>query len=135
MGRAGPVGAALLLLALLPAVAAAEGGAAHGERLYAACAPCHQLSAQSGRSGPSLLGVLGRRAGSLEDFRFSRAMAGSGVTWTEEALDAFLENPQAYVKGTRMPFAGIRDPADRAAIISYLAGLRADRGDREVAGE
>lgn len=124
MERAGPAAAALLLLAFLPAAAAADSGAAHGERLYAACVPCHQLSAQSSRSGPSLLGVVGRRAGSLEDFRFSRAMAGSGVTWTEEALDAFLENPQATVKGTRMPFAGIRDPADRAALVSYLAGLR-----------
>lgn len=118
---------AILLLASARPSLAADGDAVRGRRLYEVCAPCHQLAGESGETGPSLIGVFRRKAGSLEDFRFSRAMSRSGLTWDEQTLAAFLERPQSYVKGTRMPFAGMPDPVDRIALIAFLKTLT-DRG-------
>ena len=74
--------------------------------------------------GPSLLGVLGRAAGSREDFRYSRPMTRSGIIWNENTLDDFLRAPDELVPGTRMPFEGIASDAERAAIIEYLKTLK-----------
>ena len=87
------------------------------------CAACH-----SGKSstdvGPSLAGVFGRKAGSLEDFRYSRALSRSGIVWDEKSLDGFLRAPDQFIPGTRMPFEGIATDTERAAIVQYLKSLR-----------
>jgi cytochrome c len=103
------------------AAALAAGGEA--PTAYTACAACHAPAGGHG-TGPSLSGVLGRRAGTLAGFRYSRAMRGSGITWDAESLDRYIANPQKVVPGNRMPFAGLEDPGQRAAIVQYLRTLR-----------
>jgi len=88
------------------------------------CAVCHAVTDTSSEQGPSLVGVFGRVAGSREDFRYSRPMTRSGVTWDETTLDDFLRAPDEVVPGTRMPFEGIESDAERTAIIEYLKTLK-----------
>ena len=73
------------------------------------------------KSGPHLVNLFGRAAGSAEGFKkYSKAMKGSGVVWDAETLDAYLEAPKKYIKGTRMAFAGLKKEKDRANVIAYL---------------
>ena len=90
---------------------------------FDACVACHAKEG-TGDLGPNLHGIVGRRAGSLEGFRYSRAMARSGVVWDEKSLDAFLKAPDQFVPGTRMPFEGLASEAERAAVIRYLKTLK-----------
>jgi len=93
-------------------------------KVFERCAACHSGN-DSGRDvGPSLVGVFGRKAGSREDFRYSRPLARSGITWDERSLDAFLKSPEQFIPGTRMPFEGIASDAERAEIIRYLQTLK-----------
>ena len=85
------------------------------------CRTCHSLDAGDHRLGPSLHGVVGREAGSLQGYTFSQAMRRSGVAWDAETLDAFIEDPDAVVPGHGMrPYQGIRDPEVRAHILEAL---------------
>ena len=70
--------------------------------------------------GPELTGVFGRTAGTMDGFNYSPAMANSGIVWDAETLDAYLANPRTNIPGNRMSFAGIRDEAQRAAVIEWL---------------
>lgn len=88
------------------------------------CAVCHTMTDTSSEQGPSLVGVLGRAAGSREDFRYSRPMMRSGITWDESTLNDFLRAPDEVVPGTRMPFEGIESDAERVEIIEYLKTLK-----------
>jgi cytochrome c len=102
---------------------ALAGGAAdpeRGKRTFDKCAACHGLADETDTDGPTLKGLIGRKAGSLEDYRYSAAMKRSDVTWTPMTLDAYIADPQGYIKGNRMAFAGISDPAERADLIAYL---------------
>lgn len=114
---------ALALSAPLPLSAQADttGDAAHGKSLYTQCRACHMPAQNS--IGPKHCGVVGRVAASLPDYSYSPAMKKSGLTWTPDELDRFLDHPSATVPGNYMPFAGIHDPQDRADIIAYLASL------------
>jgi len=98
-----------------------------GEGLFRQCASCHQVGDRAqNRTGPILTGVVGRAAGEVDGFRYSnplQAAAGEGLVWTPDELHAFLENPRAYMQGTRMAFRGVADEADRAAIIEYLRSV------------
>jgi cytochrome c len=91
-----------------------------GEKLFGECAACHTTQPGAPTVGPDLHGVLGRKAGSLESFRFSPAMKRSGITWTLQALDAYVADPQKAVPQNRMPYAGMPDARDRADLIAYL---------------
>ena len=88
------------------------------------CAACHSGKDSAKDLGPSLVGVFGRKAGSREDFRYSRSLARSGIVWDERSLDAFLKAPDQFVPGTRMPFEGIASDTARAEIIRYLQTLK-----------
>ena len=101
-------------------VAHADGDPARGEELYEDCVACHPIERNVHGIGPTLYGILGRKAGGMADYRYSRALRGSGITWTAEALDTFIANPQASVPANRMPHAGMPDAADRADLIAYL---------------
>jgi cytochrome c len=114
-----PAGTALLLLC---AVAAQVG--AQAPATFARCSACHGPDSAAPAVGPSLKGVFGRKAGSRDDFRYSRALTQSGLVWNEKNLDAFLEAPDRFVPGTRMPFEGIASRAERAAVIRYLKSLK-----------
>jgi len=98
-----------------------------GERLFRQCASCHQVGdGAQNRTGPVLTGIVGSATGQVEGFRYSNPMQGlaeEGHVWTVEELHAYLENPRAYLRGTRMAFRGVADEADRAAIIEYLRSV------------
>ncbi|WP_235902936.1 c-type cytochrome [Sandarakinorhabdus oryzae] len=100
--------------------ASLTGDAAKGEKIFAQCKACHVAEAGVNRVGPSLYGVVGRPAGSIAGFNYSKANKGSGITWSEDVLFAYLEAPQKYLPGTRMAFAGLKQPQDRADVIAYL---------------
>jgi cytochrome c2 len=117
MGRL--IGALALLLAAAGA-ARADGDATRGEKRFEECATCHSTQAGINGVGPSLHDVFGRKAGALDDYRYSPAMKRSGITWTPQALDTFVADPQKAVPNNRMPFAGMPDAADRADLIAYL---------------
>jgi cytochrome c2 len=108
--------------ALLAAAGAAlpQGDAARGEKRFEECASCHSVAPGENGVGPTLQGIFNRKAGSLEDFRYSPAMRNSGIVWTPETLDAFITDPQKVVPGNRMAYAGLPDAADRSDVISYL---------------
>ena len=85
------------------------------------CAPCHSLHTDVNGLGPSLAGVVGRRAASVSSYpRYSDAIRESGLIWDVATLDRFLENPKAVVPGTKMLFAGLANPAQRAQVIAFL---------------
>jgi cytochrome c len=89
-----------------------------GEAVYERCLGCHALAYE--RTGPRHCGLFGRRAGSLAGFAYSAPMQASEIVWNARTLDRFLENPARTVPGTSMGYAGVADPAERAALIAYL---------------
>jgi cytochrome c len=107
-------------LALLSGAARAEGDPVKGEAAFKECAACHKLEPGANNVGPSLHGIIGRKAAEIADFRYSPAMKRSGITWTPETLDKFMTEPQVLVPANRMPYAGLKDPASRADLIAYL---------------
>ncbi len=112
------VGAALLLLS--PAVAA--GDAVRGGELYdARCGACHSVDAD--RVGPRHAGVLGRRAGAVAGYDYSRALRTSTIVWDAMTLDRWLADPEGVIPGQRMGYR-VDDARDRADLIEHLATLR-----------
>ena len=105
------------LLASAPALAA-DGSAERGEEIYARCLACHTLA--QNRVGPRHCGLFGRKAGTVPNYQYSTAMKKHGVTWNEETLDRFIENPMKTVPGTKMGYAGVKDAQERADLIAYL---------------
>lgn len=96
-----------------------------GRKLFNECAVCHTAKEGEGnRVGPNLFGVVGSPAGAVEGFAYSKAMTESGVVWTDETLDGYLENPMVYMRGNRMAYPGQRDAQKRADIIAYLKTLK-----------
>ena len=117
---------ALSLLASLAPVAAAPEESDEGQVAFNnSCRTCHSFKAGDNRLGPSLHGIVGRKAGSMEGFAFSSAMKSSGITWDASNLDQFIENPEKVVHGNGMkPFGGIADAGERKKIIDYLGTLK-----------
>ena len=109
-------GAVLGAVLLTPPAAAAD--AAHGKALFAGCLACHSETPDA--LGPSLKGVVGRKAGSLEDFRYSSAMRRADFNWDATNLRDYLHDPQARVKGNHMPFSGYANLEDADDVIAYL---------------
>jgi len=108
---------ALLLLALATGPASAA-DAEHGKALYQSCAACH--TERPDALGPSLKGVIGRKSAALEDFRYSNPMKRANLVWDEANLRDYIKDPQAKVKGNRMPYGGLTDAKDVDDIIAYL---------------
>ncbi|HBB56395.1 MAG TPA: cytochrome c family protein [Hyphomonadaceae bacterium] len=91
-----------------------------GKRVFLQCQACHSIVAGQNRVGPSLAGIIGRKAGTVANFKYSPANKNSGLTWTEQQLFTYLENPRGVVAGTTMAFAGLKQPQQRADVIAYL---------------
>lgn len=107
--------------AAAPAAAAMPvGNAAAGEKVFNQCKVCHVAEKGVNRVGPSLWAVVGRTAGSIANYKYSTANKNSGLVWSESQLFTYLEAPQKVVPGTKMAFAGLKKPQDRADIIAYL---------------
>nr|3M97_X Chain X, Cytochrome c-552 [Paracoccus denitrificans] len=94
---------------------------AAGEKVFGKCKACHKLDGNDG-VGPHLNGVVGRTVAGVDGFNYSDPMKAHGGDWTPEALQEFLTNPKAVVKGTKMAFAGLPKIEDRANLIAYLEG-------------
>lgn len=102
----------------------AAADAAAGQKVFGKCKSCHSIEGKDG-TGPHLNGVVGRMHAAIAGFNYSPAMAAkSAEPWSEEALFVFLKNPKEAIPGTKMGFAGIAKPADRANLVAYLATLK-----------
>ncbi|GGG44128.1 cytochrome C protein [Caldovatus sediminis] len=120
--------ASVLLLAVAAPPPAAGQDAAAGQRVFNQCRACHTID-QGGRNlvGPNLHGVVGRRAGSVEGFRYSRPMQEKreqNFVWTEENLRAYIRNPRAVVPGGSMSYPGLRNEQQLNDLIAYLESQR-----------
>ena len=115
---------AALTLALIVGLWWGAASAQEGERVFQRCYACHSFNpAERGLSGPTLRGVFGRRAGTVDGFDYSQAIRDAGrygLLWSEETLDRFLEDPEALVPGVRMGGVRLRDPAERRTLIRWL---------------
>ena len=99
----------------------ASTSAAEGAKVFKKCAACHSITEGGGNKiGPALWGVLGRSAGSIPNYKYSKAMAAHGKNWSFEEMNGFLIKPKDWIKGTKMSFAGLKNAKDRAAIILYM---------------
>jgi cytochrome c2 len=92
-----------------------------GEQIFRrTCGLCHSVEPGKNRTGPSLAGVVGRPASSIPDFPYSAANKASHVIWTPDVLDRYLTDPGGFMPGTKMTFPGLKDQADRTAVIGFL---------------
>lgn len=110
---------AALLHAAPPTIAAEDGKQSFNNR----CRTCHSINEGDNRQGPSLHGIVGRKAASAEGYgNYSQALKNSNIVWDEQTLDRFIENPDAVVQGHNMrPYAGLPDESERRRIIQYLS--------------
>jgi len=99
----------------------ALGDVESGEKIFKKCVACHSI-AKGGKNkiGPALYNVVGRKVGGVNDYKYSKALAGYEKSWTFEELNGFLLKPTKWIKGTKMAYAGLRKEKDRASIIKYL---------------
>jgi cytochrome c len=111
-------------MALADGAAEAAGDPAAGKVAFKKCEICHSPEAGKNKIGPSLFGVAGRHSASVSNFSYSDAMKAFNHTWDAATLDAYLTNPRQVVPGTKMVFAGIKDPKEREDLIAYLMTLK-----------
>ena len=99
----------------------AMGDIATGEKVFKKCAACHSI-VKGGKNniGPALYNVVGRQVGSIDDYKYSKALSEYDKQWTFEELNGYLIKPAKWIKGTKMAFAGLRKEKDRASVILYL---------------
>jgi cytochrome c len=122
MNRIPAVAIAMLAVTVLPyRVMAEPGSATRGERMYRACAPCHALEPNRNMTGPSLAEIWNRKSGSSASFpRYSSALKSAGIIWNDDTLDEWIKDPQHFIPGNTMTFAGIKDARQRADLLAFL---------------
>ena len=113
-------GAVVLVPLALVAQAQGVGDAQRGTQVFAQCKICHSLEAGKNMVGPSLHGLIGRKAGSAPGFAYSPAMKNSNVTWNNDTLSKYLSDPKAFIPGDKMAFTGIKDPTKLGDLLAYL---------------
>ncbi len=128
MRLAGNLLAAMVVLAAstgasMPA-SAQDDEAAEGSKIFKrVCFLCHTAEAGKNKIGPSLFGVVGRKAGSVPGFSYSEAMKSSGIVWDEQKIDEYIADPRKTVPGNKMAFAGLKKAEERKEVIAYLKTL------------
>ena len=99
----------------------AMGNVNDGEKIFKKCAACHSIiKGGANKIGPALYNVVGRKVGSVDDYKYSKALTEYKKDWTFEELNGYLIKPAKWIKGTKMAFAGLRREQDRASVIKYL---------------
>ena len=99
----------------------ASTSATDGAKVFKKCLSCHSIAKEGkNKIGPKLFGVLGRQAGSISDYKYSKAMAAHGKVWSFEEMNSFLIKPKDWINGTKMQFLGLKNAKDRAAVILYM---------------
>jgi cytochrome c len=115
------IAAASLLVVLDAQTFAADGNSVRGQQIFGACAACHSLQPDQNMTGPSLADLWGRKSGGLPSFnRYSPALKSANVVWNDKTLDEWIENPQHFILGNEMTFAGIKDARQRADLLAFL---------------
>lgn len=119
-GAAAPAATATENAELAAAIARAD--LARGKILFLQCRACHSLlpDSEPGKIGPTLHAVIGRAAGTAADFAYSDVVAKSGITWTVEQIDHWLQRPSEFLPGNKMVFVGMQNPQDRADVIAFI---------------
>lgn len=124
MNKRAQLGFVLAAAVTLAAGTASAADAKKGKSVFNKCRACHALTAGNNKIGPTLFGLMGRKAGSEAGFRYSNAMKNAGekqgIAWTPENLDKYMENPKKFIPQNKMAFAGLKKPADREDLIAYL---------------
>ncbi len=116
---AGLLGFAAALTVAMP-LAMAEGDPTAGEKVFKKCKACHVIDKKKNRLGPHLIGVFGRTSGTVEGFKYSKAMKEASITWDETTINEYLIDPKGYVPKNKMAFKGLKKDEDRANVIAYL---------------
>lgn len=117
--------AAGLALITASSAALAAGDAAAGKKVFNKCKACHMVDQEKNRVGPHLVGIIGRPAGAVENFKYSTAMKDSGITWDPDTLAQYLADPKGFVPGNKMAFVGLKKEDDVANVIAYLSDASA----------
>ena len=127
--REGCRAAACLALMLAAGTAVADGDPSAGKRVFARCQSCHQVGPNARNLvGPELNGVIGRTSGTAPGYAYSPALKQAAIAWDHDSIAAYLANPQAIAKGTRMPPQGRLKASDLDNLVAYLATFAADGG-------
>ena len=109
-----------MILIILTVSIANTADTVKGKKVFKKCVACHSLQEGKNKIGPSLYNLLGRKAGSVEGYKYSKAMKNSGVVWDEESLDKFLTKPRKFIPKTKMSFRGIKKKSLRDDLISFF---------------
>ncbi len=112
----GGVGLALVMTAS----AEAAGDPKKGEQVFNQCKACHSLEPGKNGIGPTLHGLIGRKAGTVSGYSYSAAMKNAGVVWNEDTLKKYLADPHKFIPGDKMIFAGIKNEAQLDDLLAYL---------------
>jgi cytochrome c len=126
LGRSAPRLAVLTVALSLGGILAANAADPNaGKAVYSSvCSICHSVQPGKNMVGPSLLGIMGRKTGSVPGFHYSPANQNANLTWDQATLDKYLQSPRATIPGTLMTYSGIKDDTKRADLIAYLATLK-----------
>ena len=117
-----PQAAAVDISGALVMLASADVG--KGAKIAKKCASCHSFNkGGNNKVGPNLWNIVNKSKASVDGYKYSKALSGYGGAWDWDALNGFLANPKAYVKGTKMAYAGLKKDGDRAAMLAYLRSL------------
>lgn len=114
------VAATGLLSVVVAGNAWADGDAAKGKRVFNKCKTCHALTEEKNKIGPHLVGILGRKSGSVAGFKYSDAMQKAGIVWDEKAISDYIADPKKFVPGNKMVLAPIKDDDQREDLIAYI---------------
>ena len=120
---------AALAIALSPGLALAEGDATKGKKVFKKCKACHYADKKKNKVGPYLMGVFGRKAGTIEGYKYSKAMQAKAAEigeWDETKLDAYLTNPKKYLGGRSKMVFKLKKEKQRANVIAFLKTLKAE---------
>ncbi len=108
------------MVSVFSAPVMATGDAEKGKRIFNRCKACHKLETGKKSLGPSLAGVFGRTAGTLEGYKYSKAMQEADIVWSDETIAAYLKAPRTYIKKNKMMFPGLKKETDIADLLAYL---------------